>query len=436
MLSVAATEPMRNAQSDLGQFITQPEDLASKMIGWKARGFHVLAPSIQVSTFASGYGVNASLVLLDHTVDDKGRGLDVYYDKRTMGPHERGLAKIGIGKIAAAAGTSWIGSQSGRRDPLTIQHLWIYQVVGVYLAYDGTPQTIHGEKEIDYRDGSAQIGGWTPEGWRELIRQHVDKPQINGWSEQRVLQARMNGAERAETGAMERATRMGFGIKHAYTVSELERPFVALRVCPLVDMTDPEVRRQVTANKLAGVAALYAGSDRRMLTTAPADVIDISTRRLEPVPVGASSTAAPASFVTPVQPTPTVTPAEPNEPASAQATTTVPATSVTPAVSVPAAQPAISLSNYIAKVERETKSYGKNHQKAGQTFVKFHVIDGGGVEHVTIRTKLGEEAERYRKAQEPCVLRSAPNGFREQELSAIEPYTPQSAPVASGDFKL
>lgn len=424
-------------KADLGQFITRPEDLAGKILQWKAAGYHVLSPAIQVSSFAPGYGVNASFVLLDPTVDDKGRGLDVYYDKRTMAVTERAPSKIGLSRLAAAAGVSWVGAQSGRRDPLTIQHFWIYQVVGVYLAFDGTPQTFQGEKEIDYRDGSAQIGDWSREAFAELLKRDPKATHLNGWGESRVRQARMNGAERAETGAWERAMRAGFGIKHVYSIAELQQPFVCLRFSPLVDMSDPTVRALVTAGQIAGVAALYAGTTRR-LTAGPADIIDISSAR-RPEPAGALRTAgvprgaetypgegtqgAPSSSAAPVgaaektshlhtHPTsaPSVPPPTPPPgPKSETPQVELPASGVTPA-------------NFVKAVNPKAVPYGKSNPKHGQTFTKYVVVDGNGEEHVTIRSALGKKAIEARDAQTPVVIVSAMNAYREREISDITPF--------------
>ena len=91
-------------------------------------------------------------------------------------------------KIAAAAGVSWV-QPSGRVDGFGIQNLWVYRMTAVYLSYDGVPQVIQGEKEIDYRDGSAQIGGWTPADWKALPKGVYS---INGWSDRRGLRSRID----------------------------------------------------------------------------------------------------------------------------------------------------------------------------------------------------------------------------------------------------
>jgi hypothetical protein len=417
-------------------FILRPEDLGSKILEWKQRGYHVLSPAIQVSTFAPGYGVNASMVLLDPNVDEKGRGLDVYRDDRTMQPAERGLAKIALGKIAAATGVSWIPSQSGRKDPLTIQNLWIYQVLGVYLAYDGTPQTIHGEKEIDYRDGSAQIGEWSRAAWREALERDPRTRHINGWSDNRVMQARSHGAERAETGAMERAIRMGFGIKHIYTVQELAQPFVALRVCPVVDMSDPRTRALVTDRQLAGVAALYAGPSVRSLTEGlpNTDFIDVG-RAPHREPIAAAHTPPAAA------PAPTQQQAPPPAQTSAPPPPTNPAPTNPPpaqAAAAPQREPGDELEPYepsdeaevpgqeipegatlLRDVKVEEKPYTQA-AKRGRTFRKWTVVAGNGDVFVTVFPRWGERCAKAFAERVPVVLRGGPeNNYHEREIIKV-----------------
>jgi hypothetical protein len=390
-----------------------------------------------MTSFSPGYGVNASMVLLDPAVSPTGRGLDVYFDRATMAGDERGLSKIALGRIAAATGVSWVSSQSGRKDPLTIQNLWIYQVLGVYLAYDGTPQTIHGEKEIDYRDGSAQIGEWSRERWREETRTNPQLKNINGWSENRVLQARSHGAERAETGAMERAIRMGFGIKHTYSVAELALPFVALRVCPMVDMSDSAVRSMVAERQLAGVASLYGGAvARRELQEAPAERFTVPLRQPEPVPVRAP--AAPAGQVVqdvparptleirpqaaPAPPAPRVAEREPgDEPADDEPRSQAPSPA---AAGIPAG--AVMIENVVAK----DIPYSATHSKFGQSFTKWTVTVAGSPEmFVTVYHKWGETAMDCWKARKPVFMNAGPeNKYREREILNVQDAT---APGAS-----
>src|SRR6267378_1257769 len=105
---MAATVEQDGA-TEQGGFILSPYHLGQKILEWRRAGYHVLSPAIKISNFAPGYGVNASLVLLDPNVDADGSGLDVYFDKNNMQgqgnnsdpTEERAPSKIGLNKIAA-----------------------------------------------------------------------------------------------------------------------------------------------------------------------------------------------------------------------------------------------------------------------------------------------------------------------------------------------
>lgn len=388
---------MTQQERDTG-LILQPETLGSKVIEWKAKGFHVLAPAIQVSNFAPGYGVNASLVMLAFNPDPDARDDgDVYYDKQNMKDNERAPSKLGLMKIAAAAGISWVNPY-GRKDPLTLQNLWIYQVTGVYMAYDGTPQTIKGEKEIDYRDGSAQI---------------------EGWSDNRKRQARCNGAERAETGALERAIRT-LGVRHSYTFEQLGKPFVALRVCPVVNMEDPMVRALVADRQLAGVANLYAGAvNRPALSAGEPRMIDMGPiSRPEPVrePAQAPVAAAPAVQAPAPRPAPVIAPTPVQAPPQA-VSEREPGDDEDDTYPDPGEVPG---SVTIKDVATRKKAFGPNHPKAGQEFTIWTVTDSNGVIYTTSFARWGNKAAKCHHDGTPVVIQSQQNKFQETEIMNIQ----------------
>jgi len=427
-------------------FILNPHELGQKILDWKRKGYHVLAPAIQISSFQPGYGVNASLVLLDSRVDADGSGTDVYFDKNNMQgqgnnndpTEERAPSKIGLFKISAAAGISWV-EPYGRVDPLTIQNLWIYRVTGVYLAYDGTPQPIKGECEIDYRDGSSQIGDWSREAWRalELRNQAAQGPareySINGWSERRVRQARAHGAGRAETGALTRAIRT-LGIAHSYTIAELKMPFVTLRVCPMIDMSDPDVRRQVTMGMLGGVASLYAGMSRydspsaapRELPPATFAPIQVSAHR-EPEPVVLPPQVAQPQVAPPQRSQSTPVPQGPAPvPASTLMQSELPGEIREPREEMTYAMPdgAVLLRDVVKTQHR----YSAQHTKAGQSFTKWTVTDSNGVLSVTVFPKWGNLIDSCFADGRPVVLQSTPKTYRgttENEIMNVKDVGPR-----------
>jgi hypothetical protein len=430
---MTVTQPIMQ-DNDLNAVIVDPNDLTKRIAEWKAAGFHVLSPAIKFTSFAKHFGANVGAIVIS---TDPAAG-ECYLDKGLMKEDERAIGRIGLDRIAQLAGISWLPA-SRRTDSRTIQRLWEYVAFGAYVSYDGTPQIISDTAEVDLRDGSDQIGGWTPDGWKALVAKNATLPNdqrvwnIGGWSEARVSQARRFGLRLCETKAKSAAIRT-IGLKAKYTVAELQRPFIILRFQYLPDMEDATVRQMVAEHSMRGVSSLYANSmPRELAESTGADVIDITTVR-RPEPVVARGTL-------PVAPSPAAPAAEPIQPASVPTSTvsSAPPAASPAAPSAPVSQPAqtgLSPANFIKNVTREPKTYGPNHARKGQTFIKFHVIDGNGVEHVTIMTKFGELAETHWKAQTPVTLVSSPNGFREQQIVNIEPFNAAAPVTTASEIKL
>lgn len=283
----------------LGELIVRAADLPTRIEQLQAR-YNVITPIVQISSLAADHAVNLCEVRIDAAVDDKGVGGMVYRDKSFMkNDNQRALGKIALDMIAAAAGVSWLPHPHSRRtDDGRTLNLWGFTVVGAYLAMDGMVQTLPpGSAEVDLRDGSPQIGGWTPEKWKAATA--AGRNNVNGWSEARVLQARRFGQALAETKARLRAIR-SLGLKQVYTVEELARPFIIPRVSFTPDMSNPTVAAVVTEQRMAGIAALYGRQAAGQLAEP-----DPITVRPDPIPAAAAGSTpvtpatAPSTHVAP-----------------------------------------------------------------------------------------------------------------------------------------
>ncbi len=122
------------------------------------------------------------------------------------GPPKRGIPKSTLMQVAAAAGVSWYAPQrlDDGRDP----HYCVIRVMGLYKQIDGTDRVLTGQRDVDVREGSAQIVGKKP-GEIDALRANIYRS--------------------AETKAKLRAIREAFGIEQAMTESDLEKPFVLVR---------------------------------------------------------------------------------------------------------------------------------------------------------------------------------------------------------------
>lgn len=242
--------------------ITDPRTFAARL-DQLTQAYNVLSPPVQVlGGFAPGWTLTASLVKINTAVNDDGQGPETYHDRVFMkSADQRALNRVGLLKIATAAGIKWTPN-TGRRDDGTERYLWQYFAEGLVDTPDGSYQIISGEVEIDLRDGSPQIGGWTPEAWAELMRANQKLPKdqrrfaINGWSDRRLQQARAVGLRLAESKAKNRAIR-SLGLQQVYSVQELAKPFVVFKATYVPDQSDPMVRQLVAQRALHGRQILY-----------------------------------------------------------------------------------------------------------------------------------------------------------------------------------
>lgn len=255
---------------------------------------HILSPAVAVSSIAPGWKIDTGVVVIDPRFDAKtGAGDDVYYqasihkstkgDGETYVPVEVSLNAKGLARILATAGIEI--TDSARTDNGREQYYWSWSVRGVITDFNGTKRRLPpGDAEIDYRDGSAGIGEWTPAKWAERVAAAEQrkaslrdsdkwkaKPEaINGWTADRVMNARRFGLRIVQTEALNRLIR-GIGIKQKYTIAELAKPFVLFRCSPDPDMSDPETRRIVTAAQYGAAHLLYPASAPPAATAVPSE---------------------------------------------------------------------------------------------------------------------------------------------------------------------
>jgi hypothetical protein len=233
---------------------------------------NVISPFSRPSHLAAGFAVSITAVQIDPTVDSNGNGATCYRGS-FMKSDERALNRVGLRLISNALGIDWLPHPYCKRiDPGTIPHYAEYTVEGVYRTFDGSVQKVRGTAAVDFRDGSEQIGGWTPAGWEKV--KHIDRANIGGWSEKRVKQARQKVLERAETMAQNRAIR-DIGLRQVFTVADLAKPFICFRMSFVPDMNDPEIKRLVTLNNLQGLAAMWPqAAPQHALPAAPQPMDD------------------------------------------------------------------------------------------------------------------------------------------------------------------
>jgi hypothetical protein len=217
----------------------------------------LVSPATSVGAMPEGCGIALTKVVVDVVADEAGNIAS--NDTYDVGG-KRGLSKTVLQKISAALGVSWDPTLSGRLDDGRDPYYCHWRAVGAYRSFDGQVQTITAEKEMDLRHGSAQF-----EALWDRYKAKKAMHERKGWKPPneptgQIREMRLHILAHAESKAQLRAIR-SLGIKSAYTLEELSKPFVCARVMFTGQTDDPTLRRvfaEKTADAfLGGMSALY-----------------------------------------------------------------------------------------------------------------------------------------------------------------------------------
>lgn len=312
-------EPRGGALVPTGAW-SDAEDVTAQLAR-ASRVAHLITPTSSVAVLPEGCSVVLSQVVVDADRET--------YD---VGSGKRGLSKTALDRIAAAAGISWDPRECGRIDDGRDPYYCAWRAVGTLKHLDGTEVTIEGCKEMDLRDGSPQIEGLY-ERYMDALDRHKRNPR--GYAPKdptgQIREMRLHIMAHAESKARLRAIR-SIGLRTAYELGELDRPFVVARLMFTGASDDPAIRAEfarMTAESMLGGRRMLYGRELPASSRASAP-IDVTPRqasipaqpraRLAPPPVGTSHfdendeprAAAPMrSDSTPAQPSPARDSAEP-----------------------------------------------------------------------------------------------------------------------------
>lgn len=263
-----------------GTIIKTPLELAQRVRAMQQVA-HILSPAVSVAAIPEHIAINTVVVVIDPTFDAKtGRGNDVYFQASIHKSVNKGSrenpdwevleASLNANAIRRMLSASGVQITTSRRtDDAAIQNYWAWESRGKIRDFDGSWRELPpGNVEIDLRDTSAQIGEWSAEKWARAERDCEEKkktagkdawklkPNVGGWTADRVLAARRFGLRLAESKSLNALGR-NLGLKQIYALDELKKPFVIFRATWLPDMSDPVTRQMVTAAELGANHLLY-----------------------------------------------------------------------------------------------------------------------------------------------------------------------------------
>ena len=253
-MSEKSTELVKH-QPTVGTVIATPQEFSTYLAQQRQAHAHVLSPVTDLGALPDNWVMVPSAVKINA---DENAG-EVYADRLFCKNDEVALTKVGLRKIAKAAGISW---KVVREDSGTVPNYWAMKCTISYRGHDGLPKEAEASYEWDLRDGSPRL-------------QKSDG--VMGGKE--LNRARLNGYRRCEAGAINAAIRE-YGLKQKYTKAELARPFVVFNVV-FQPQTD-EQRNMLAQAALTGVSTLYSGA------VAELPAATMSGRVVDALPAGAA----------------------------------------------------------------------------------------------------------------------------------------------------
>jgi hypothetical protein len=236
-----------------------------------AQNFHFVSPATSCPKLPEGCSVALSAITIDKDNDTYKTG-----DKLALG-------KSTLQKISLAAGIAWDPRQSGRTDNGSDPHYCSWRMVGEMRLFDGTTIPLIGSKEMDLRDGSAQVQAL----WERYEAAKRYKAKNSNAKEPKeptaqIREMRLHIAAHAETKAQLRAIR-SIGIRTSYKPAELDKPFVVARL-----MWTGETDNSALRDKFAMMQAeAMLGANRSLYGEAPQTTPQLP--RHAPPQIGATS---------------------------------------------------------------------------------------------------------------------------------------------------
>ena len=218
----AMVEWRESAQAITGS-VYDPKEI-SRRLQYADEHFFLVSPASSCGHVPPGCAIAMTAVQIDPD-------LETY----PVGDGKVAMTKPALDRIAAGIGITWAPEMSRRLDDGSDPRYCHYRSVGRYRAFDGQWMIVKGEKELDLRDGSAQVVG-VKDGKVAAQRKHI--------------------LSLAETMSRLRAIRT-LGIRSSYQPRELAKPFVMARIMFTGQSADPDQQKRLEA---ATVASFLGGS--------------------------------------------------------------------------------------------------------------------------------------------------------------------------------
>jgi hypothetical protein len=205
-------------------------DALTNLLGQLNKEGNLLYPLTFCDSIALMHRVSVRKVKVDTDLSKQ----EIYHPKQ-VGAGKFALTKISLLKLDLAAGLDWVSQLCHRTDNGMDQFYCTFTAAARIQDLDGSYRTVSAEYTLDYRKGSIMIEGLT---------------------DSDVRMRRMSIVQRTETAAKNRVRRDCVGLKPVYSIEELNKPFIVLKLVKNI----PQAYDNAMAASLLGVDQAIFGS--------------------------------------------------------------------------------------------------------------------------------------------------------------------------------
>lgn len=248
----------------------------NKVLGWASQAAHLVSPASACGILPAGCAASITVVWLNPKDD-----------AHSVGAGKFGLLKNALNRIANAAGVCWDTHASGRCDDGSDPRFVWWKSIGAWRDLGLGLLPIVGDKQMDLRDGSAQV--------ERIFANARDKAT----GTKQLMEMRSFILEHAQSKAELRGIRKGLGIR-SYTEGDFNKPWVVVKLMFTGQSNDPQIARDNAAAirhvALGGAQAMFGPPPKELqahahpgaATPAALPQAPPTPRRLPAPPVGAS----------------------------------------------------------------------------------------------------------------------------------------------------
>jgi hypothetical protein len=217
--------------------------------------YNLLVPVQSIQEVNSIYRPVTNTVTISTNEDDK----EIYEEKNAQGDAKWALTHKALLKLMTAANGQIV-------ETVKVRPKVCEKCIDIVKATQQAPRCSECACNADVAYRATLKFPELSGGWRIVqATREINFLALAGMKEGQIRRLKEFAGEHAESKAINRCIRKGLSVKNAYTLKELEKPFVV--AYPVLDARDPDVKKAVIAGAIASSNLLYGTG--MMLTAGP-----------------------------------------------------------------------------------------------------------------------------------------------------------------------